>query len=91
MLRSDSCNCKQLCTGHELGCPRRDIKPANLVLERGRAGGRVYLVDFGGVQAVAAADGDDSQLGSTIVGTYGCIPSAGSPNSPLLTHLWLLP
>ena len=30
--------------------PRRDVKPENIVREGGRAGGRVYLVDFGGVQ-----------------------------------------
>jgi hypothetical protein len=46
----------------------RDVKPANVVLGGGRAGGRVFLVDFGGVQAVAAA-GD--LPGSTVVGTYG--------------------
>ena len=28
----------------------RDIKPGNVVLEGGKEGGRVYLVDFGGVQ-----------------------------------------
>lgn len=39
------------------------------MLEGGRAGGRVYLVDFGGVQAAAA--GDALQAGSTIIGTYG--------------------
>ncbi|GAB4823289.1 hypothetical protein N2152v2_010335 [Parachlorella kessleri] len=46
----------------------RDVKPENIVIEGGRAGGKVLLVDFGGVQGVAAA-GD--KLGSTIVGTYG--------------------
>jgi len=30
---------------------RRDIKPDNIVLEDSVPGGRVYLVDFGGVQA----------------------------------------
>jgi len=30
---------------------RRDIKPENIVLEDSVLGGRVYLVDFGGVQA----------------------------------------
>ena len=30
--------------------PDRDVKPDNIVLEGGRAGGRVLLVDFGGVQ-----------------------------------------
>ncbi|KAG2493916.1 hypothetical protein HYH03_007852 [Edaphochlamys debaryana] len=48
----------------------RDVKPDNIVLEGGTWGGRVYLVDFGGVQAVASA-GELAGLGSTIVGTYG--------------------
>eukprot|EP00879_Flechtneria_rotunda_P010283 GHRR01010750.1.p1 GENE.GHRR01010750.1~~GHRR01010750.1.p1 ORF type:complete len:629 (+),score=211.09 GHRR01010750.1:70-1956(+) len=47
----------------------RDIKPENVVLEGGRWGGRVYLVDFGGVQGALAAD--QYSMGSTIVGTYG--------------------
>lgn len=46
----------------------RDVKPANVIIEGGRTGGRVFLVDFGGVQA-AAATGD--MLGSTVIGTYG--------------------
>ena len=45
------------------------MKAENIVLEGGAAGGRVYLVDFGGVQAAAA--GDALQTGSTIIGTYG--------------------
>jgi serine/threonine protein kinase len=28
----------------------RDIKPENVVVEGGKWGGRVYLIDFGGVQ-----------------------------------------
>lgn len=28
----------------------RDIKPENVVLEGGKWGGRIYLIDFGGVQ-----------------------------------------
>ncbi len=28
----------------------RDVKPENVVLGGGQAGGRVFLVDFGGVQ-----------------------------------------
>jgi serine/threonine protein kinase len=28
----------------------RDIKPENAVLEGGKWGGRIYLIDFGGVQ-----------------------------------------
>ncbi len=45
------------------------MKAENIVLEGGQAGGRVYLVDFGGVQAAAARDA--LQAGSTIIGTYG--------------------
>jgi hypothetical protein len=32
----------------------RDIKPENIVLEGGQWGGRVYLIDFGGVQGSSA-------------------------------------
>eukprot|EP00884_Botryococcus_braunii_P014903 jgi/Botrbrau1/23413/Bobra.0051s0057.2 len=46
----------------------RDVKPENIVIEGGRWGGRLYLVDFGGVQAAAAGS---EFLGSTIIGTYG--------------------
>lgn len=46
----------------------RDVKPSNIVIEGGKTGGRVFLVDFGGVQA-AAATGDVP--GSTVIGTYG--------------------
>jgi eukaryotic-like serine/threonine-protein kinase len=46
----------------------RDVKPSNIVIEGGKTGGRVFLVDFGGVQAAAAA-GDIP--GSTVIGTYG--------------------
>jgi serine/threonine protein kinase len=31
----------------------RDIKPENVVLEGGQWGGRVFLIDFGGVQGSA--------------------------------------
>ncbi|KAL4431634.1 hypothetical protein ABPG77_001476 [Micractinium sp. CCAP 211/92] len=47
----------------------RDVKPENIVIEGGRTGGRVFLVDFGGVQAAATTAED--MLGSTVVGTYG--------------------
>lgn len=47
----------------------RDIKPENIVLEGGKTGGKVFLVDFGGVQAVAASE--SFALGSTVIGTYG--------------------
>ncbi|GBF99745.1 serine threonine kinase [Raphidocelis subcapitata] len=45
----------------------RDIKPANVVLEGGEWGGRVFLIDFGGVQGVAPGE----TFASTIVGSYG--------------------
>jgi serine/threonine protein kinase len=46
----------------------RDIKPENVVLEGGQWGGRVYLIDFGGVQG-ASSTGEN--FASTIVGSYG--------------------
>lgn len=45
----------------------RDVKPENIVMKGGDWDGRLYLVDFGGVQAAAAA----SFQASTIIGTYG--------------------
>ncbi|MEH2328234.1 serine/threonine protein kinase [Nostoc sp.] len=50
----------------------RDIKPSNILLgERsGNSVGQVYLVDFGSVQTVLAAE-----IGTrTVVGTYGYMP-----------------
>ena len=46
----------------------RDLKPDNIVVDAagGEAGGAVYLVDFGGVQAAAGTTNN-----STIVGTFG--------------------
>lgn len=35
----------------------RDIKPENVVLEGGKWGGRVYLIDFGGVQGSSGIGG----------------------------------
>lgn len=69
-------------------CPCRDIKPSNLVMDEAEAAATVYLVDFGGVQAAAAAEGDASQLGSTIIGTYGCscLPLPHSQNSIVCQH-----
>lgn len=71
----------------------RDIKPENVILEQGQPGGRVLLVDFGGVQeaTTAAGDGGDGAgppLGSTIIGTAGYMPpeqfaGAASPASDL--------
>jgi serine/threonine protein kinase len=60
----------------------RDIKPENIVIEGGRWGGKVYLVDFGGSVAAASSSSPEvvsgvrsgaapPPLGSTIVGTYG--------------------
>uniref|UniRef100_A0A7S0RK56 non-specific serine/threonine protein kinase n=1 Tax=Chlamydomonas leiostraca TaxID=1034604 RepID=A0A7S0RK56_9CHLO len=48
----------------------RDVKPENIILEGGVWGGKVRLVDFGGVQGVAAA-GEAAAFASTVVGTYG--------------------
>ncbi|MGM3305938.1 serine/threonine protein kinase [Anabaena sp. WFMT] len=50
----------------------RDIKPSNILLgERsGNSVGQVYLVDFGSVQTVLAAEGSTR----TVVGTYGYMP-----------------
>lgn len=46
----------------------RDIKPENIVFDP--ATGRIQVVDFGGVQKMAAL-GPNGPLGSTVVGTYG--------------------
>jgi serine/threonine protein kinase len=35
----------------------RDIKPENVVVEGGKWGGRVYLIDFGGVQGSSGLGG----------------------------------
>ncbi|MGF1490275.1 MAG: serine/threonine protein kinase [Prochloraceae cyanobacterium] len=50
----------------------RDIKPSNILLKSrpGYGVGRVYLVDFGSVQTMAATSGGTI----TIVGTYGYMP-----------------
>ncbi|BAZ29150.1 serine/threonine kinase [Cylindrospermum sp. NIES-4074] len=50
----------------------RDIKPSNILLgERsGNSIGQVYLIDFGSVQTVLAAEGATR----TVVGTYGYMP-----------------
>ncbi|CAG9461090.1 unnamed protein product [Pedinophyceae sp. YPF-701] len=47
----------------------RDIKPDNIVIQGGVAGGVPFLVDFGGVQDALKTAGD--QLGTTVVGTFG--------------------
>ena len=50
----------------------RDIKPSNILLSdrSGNSVGRVYLVDFGAVKNIAAAEGGTI----TVVGTYGYMP-----------------
>lgn len=59
---------------HELNPPvvHRDIKPSNILLgERsGNSVGLVYLIDFGSVQTVLAAEAGTR----TVVGTYGYMP-----------------
>ncbi|CAM9817074.1 unnamed protein product, partial [Hapterophycus canaliculatus] len=42
------------------------LKLQNIVIEGGCSGGRVFLVDFGGVQEAVV-----ERPGSTIIGTYG--------------------
>lgn len=46
----------------------RDIKPENVVLEGGKWGGRVYLIDFGGVQGAASAGEPEYQRLSVVLG-----------------------
>lgn len=50
----------------------RDVKPANIILEGGKPGGKVFLVDFGGIQQGEQdiADSEVTDTG-TLVGTYG--------------------
>ena len=52
----------------------RDIKPENVILEAGKPGSRVLLVDFGGVQEVVSTSATDNAFGTTIVGTAGAHP-----------------
>lgn len=51
----------------------RDLKPSNILLgdRSGHSVGKVYLVDFGSVQTLAAQEGATR----TVVGTYGYMPS----------------
>ncbi|MEO1374260.1 MAG: serine/threonine-protein kinase, partial [Cyanobacteria bacterium J06635_10] len=57
---------------HEPPVIHRDIKPSNILLTNrsGNSAGKVYLVDFGSVQTVAATNGGTI----TVVGTYGYMP-----------------
>ena len=57
---------------HEPSVIHRDIKPSNILLTNrsGNSAGKVYLVDFGSVQTVAATNGGTI----TVVGTYGYMP-----------------
>ncbi|MBE9210447.1 serine/threonine protein kinase [Nostoc sp. LEGE 06077] len=59
---------------HGLNPPviHRDLKPSNILLgdRSGNSVGQVYLVDFGSVQTVLAAEGGTR----TVVGTYGYMP-----------------
>ncbi|MEO1799981.1 MAG: serine/threonine-protein kinase [Cyanobacteria bacterium J06629_2] len=50
----------------------RDIKPSNILIadRSGNSVGQVYLIDFGAVKNVAAAEGGTI----TVVGTYGYMP-----------------
>ncbi len=50
----------------------RDVKPENIILEGGKPGGKVFLVDFGGIQQ-GVSDSADSEVTDTgtLVGTYG--------------------
>ena len=50
----------------------RDVKPENIIIEGGKPGGKVFLVDFGGIQQGEqdVADSEVTDTG-TLVGTYG--------------------
>ena len=50
----------------------RDVKPENIILEGGKPGGKIFLVDFGGIQRgdQDVADSEVTETG-TLVGTYG--------------------
>lgn len=56
---------------HQPPVIHRDIKPSNILLTRSENHAlRVYLVDFGSVQTLAAREGGTM----TVVGTYGYMP-----------------
>ena len=60
----------------------RDVKPENIVLEGGKTGGRVFLVDFGGVQAAAL----DQDFGSTIIGKKLVLQAGLPPMLACFSH-----
>ena len=61
----------------------RDIKPENVVLEGGQWGGRVYLIDFGGVQGTATTGDKDLQHAVACHGHEGAAPGQELPANPL--------
>ena len=50
----------------------RDVKPENIILEGSKPGGKIFLVDFGGIQQ-GSQDISDNEVTDTgtLVGTYG--------------------
>ena len=64
----------------------RDIKPENIVLEGGNAGGRVRLVDFGGVQAAARNAEGAGGPGTTVIGKDRVLHGALSSRSGSLSN-----
>lgn len=59
-------------SGSALQVVHRDVKPENIIVEGGKPGGKVFLVDFGGIQQGQqdVADSEVTDTG-TLVGTYG--------------------
>lgn len=49
----------------------RDVKPENIIVEGGKPGGKVFLVDFGGIQQGQQDVADSEVTDGTVVGTYG--------------------
>ena len=61
-----------LITVNDVQIVHRDVKPENIILQGGKPGGKVFLVDFGGIQQ-GNKDVADSEVvdTGTLVGTYG--------------------